>query len=89
MVRGTSPVDSLVAFQENKTMEIYEIRNKLVDVWAAARLHAQHYRHTGKFAKYLVAFAIRQIKKFNDVRLVRFLTNDKIGKIFWLQENIA
>lgn len=88
MVRGTSPVDSLVAFQENKTMEIYEIRNKLVDVWAAARLHAQHYRHTGKFAKHLVAFAIRQIKNFNDVRLVRFLTNDKIGKILGYKKTL-
>ncbi len=62
-------------------MEIYEIRNKLVDVWAATRLHAQHYRHIGKFAKHLVALAIRQIENFNDIKLVHFLMNDKIGRI--------
>ena len=62
-------------------MEIYELKNKLIAVWAAARVIVQKYGHTRKFAKHLVALAIRQIENFNDIKLVHFLMNDKIGRI--------
>ena len=81
IVRGTPPVDGLVAFQENETMEIYEIKNKIVVVWAAARIIVQKYGHTRKFAKHLVALVIRQYENFKDVKLVEFLRKDKIGRI--------
>lgn len=62
-------------------MEIYEIKNKIVEVWAAARIIVQKYGHRKKFAKHLVAFAIRQIENFNDVKLAEFLGRDPIGKL--------
>ena len=61
-------------------MEIYEIKNKIVVVWAAARIIVQKYGHTKKFAKHAVALVIRQCENFNDVKLVEFLRKDPIGK---------
>lgn len=62
-------------------MEIYEIKDKIVEVWAAARVIVQKYGHTKKFAKHLVAFMIRQHENFTDVRLANFLGRDPIGKL--------
>ena len=62
-------------------MEIYELKNKSIGVWTTARVIVQKYEHTWKFAKHLVALGIRQIENFNDIKLVHFLTNDKIGRI--------
>ena len=42
-------------------MKIYEIINKIPEVHAAARIIVQRYGHTRKFAKHLVALAIRHI----------------------------
>ncbi|MGC8479833.1 MAG: hypothetical protein ACP5M9_04185, partial [Candidatus Micrarchaeia archaeon] len=77
----TDAKSASVACQDNENMGIYELKNKIVEVWAAARIIVQKYGHTSKFAKHLVAFAIRQIENFNDVKLVHFLMNDKIGRI--------
>lgn len=62
-------------------MEIYEAKNKIVELLAAARVIVQKFGHTKKFAKHPVAFIIRQHEKFNDIKLVRFLRRDCIGKI--------
>jgi hypothetical protein len=48
----------------------------------------QKYGHARKFAKHLVALAIRQIENFNDVRLVRFLMNDRIGRILGYKKKL-
>lgn len=62
-------------------MEIYEIKNKIVVVWAAARVIVQKYGHTKKFAKHIVALVIKQCENFKDVKLVEFLGKDPIGKM--------
>lgn len=62
-------------------MEIYEVKNKILEVWAVARVVVQRYGHTKKFAKHIVAFAIRQEKNFRDWQLAEFLGSDPIGKI--------
>ena len=62
-------------------MELSEITNKIVEVWAAAKVIVQKFRHTKKFAKHLVAFAIRQHENLTDARLAEFLGRDPIGRI--------
>ncbi len=56
------------------------IRNKLVEVHAAARVIVQRYGHTKKFAKHTVALVIKQIGGFTDEQLAEFLGTDQIGK---------
>jgi IS5 family transposase len=63
------------------SMEISEIKNKIVEVWAAARVIVQKFGHTKKFAKHIAALVIRQCEKFNDVKLVEFLGRDPIGRM--------
>ena len=62
-------------------MEIYELKNKILEVWAAARVIVQKYGHTKKFAKHIVAFVIKQCENFKDVKLVEFLGKDPMGKM--------
>lgn len=62
-------------------MDIIELKNKIVEVWAAARVIVQRYGHTKKFAKHVVAFIIKQHENFKDVKLVEFLGRDPIGKM--------
>ncbi len=62
-------------------MKIYELKNKIVEVWAAARIIVQKYGHRKKFAKHLVAFAIKQTENLTDEKLAKFVGTDKIGKI--------
>jgi transposase len=63
-------------------MEIYEIKNKIVEVWAATRVIVQKYGHTRKFAKHIVALIVKQYERFRtDIKLVEFLGRNKIGKI--------
>jgi hypothetical protein len=62
-------------------MELYEIKNKIVEVHAAARIIVQKYGHTRKFAKHIVALVIKQIENFKDIKLVEFLGRDPIGKM--------
>jgi hypothetical protein len=61
-------------------MNMATIRNKLVEVRAAARVIVQRYGHTPKFAKHPVALVIKQIKGFTDEQLAEFLGTDLIGK---------
>ncbi len=62
-------------------MDISEIKNKIVEVWATARVIVQTYGHTRKFAKHIVALVIKQCENFNDVKLIEFLGKDPIGKM--------
>lgn len=63
------------------SIEKYEIKDKILEVWAAARIIVQKYGHTKKFAKNIVALVIKQNENFRDVKLSEFLARDPIGKI--------
>lgn len=65
---------------KGEVMEIETLRNKIREVRAYARVLVQEYRHLKKFAKHLLASAIKQIKDFTDVELIEFLCTDPIGK---------
>ncbi|MGC8479503.1 MAG: hypothetical protein ACP5M9_02435 [Candidatus Micrarchaeia archaeon] len=62
-------------------MKLYESKNKILEIWATARVIVQKYGHRKKFAKHIVAFVIKQMKHFTDEELADFLLVDKIGKI--------
>ncbi|MGI0141361.1 MAG: hypothetical protein ACREBF_01775 [Candidatus Micrarchaeales archaeon] len=62
-------------------MELYEIKDKIVEVWAAARVIVQKYGHGKKFAKHIVALVIKQNENLKDIKLVEFLGKDPIGKL--------
>ncbi len=62
-------------------MKIEELKNKIPEVCAAARVIVQHYGHTRKFAKHIVALVVKQIKHLTDIELVEFVGSDKIGKM--------
>ena len=61
-------------------MEIYDLRNKIVEVSGIARVVVQQFGHTKKFAKHIVASAIKQIKHLTDEELAKFVGTDEIGK---------
>ena len=54
--------------------------NKIPEVCAATRVIVQHYGHTKKFAKHIVALVIKQMDGLTDVELVD-LVGTKIGRI--------
>jgi hypothetical protein len=60
---------------------LYQVKDKIVEVWAVARIIVQRYGHTKKFAKHIVAFAIKQERNFRDLQLAEFLGTDPIGKM--------
>lgn len=62
-------------------MNIEELENKIPEVCAAVRVIVQHYRHTKKFAKHIVALVIKQVKDLKDWELVEFVGTNKIGKL--------
>ena len=62
-------------------MKIRKLENKIPEVWASVRVIVQHYEHTKKFAKHIVAFAIKQEINFRDMQLAEFLGIDLVGKI--------
>jgi hypothetical protein len=57
------------------------LKNKIVKVHAAARVIVQRYGHRKKFAKHMVAFAIKQIENLTDEKLAEFLKKEPIGKM--------
>ena len=67
--------------QGEQYMEICELENKIPEVEAIARVVVQQYGHTKKFAKHLVAFAIKQILRLTDRELAEFVRTNKIGRI--------
>ena len=62
-------------------MNIEELKHKIPEVCAAARVIVQHYGHTRKFAKHVIALVVKQIKRLTDVELVEFVGTSKIGKM--------
>ncbi len=61
-------------------MELYEIKNKIPEVWSIARVVVQKYRHTKKFAKQIIALVIKEDKNFSDEKFAKFL-GEVQGKI--------
>jgi IS5 family transposase len=61
-------------------MNIEELSNKIPEVCAAARVIVQHYGHTRRFAKHIVALVIKQIEGLTDVEPVD-LVSMRIGRI--------
>lgn len=62
-------------------MNIENLKNKIQEVYAIARVLVQKYGHTRKFAKHIVAFAIKQLKGFlTDAKLIDFVSTDPIGR---------
>ncbi len=70
-------------------MEIYELKDKIVEVLAAARIIVQKFGHTKKFAKHPVAFVIKQLENFKDAKLVEFLRRDSIGKMLGYKKTLS
>ncbi len=63
-------------------MKTCELRNKIPEVWAIARVVVQKYGHTKKFAKHIVALTIKQYENLSsDSKLAEFLVSNEIGKI--------
>lgn len=62
-------------------MKIGDIKNKIIEVHAAARVIVQKFGHTKKFAKHIVSFVIKQMNGFTDEELADFLYKDPIGKL--------
>ena len=69
-------------------MEIYELKNEITELLAAARVIVQRFGHTKKFAKHSVAVAIKQHENFNYMKLVRFLRGDQMGKMLDYVDNL-
>lgn len=62
-------------------MNINDLKNKIVEVKAYARVLVQKYGHTVKSVKHIIALAIKQLHGLpTDTELIRFLTTDQIGK---------
>ena len=62
-------------------MKIEELRNKIPEVCAAARVIVQRYGHTKKFAKHIVALVIKPLKNLTDVDLSEYVVKDRIGRM--------
>ena len=61
-------------------MNTEELKDKIPEVCAAARVIVQHYGHTRKFAKHIIALVIKQVEGLTDVEFVD-LVGTKIGRI--------
>ena len=62
-------------------MNIEELKNKIPEVCAAARVIVQRYGHTRKFAKHVVALVIKQLKVLTDVDLAEYVVKNGIGRM--------
>jgi hypothetical protein len=62
-------------------MDIENRIDKILEVYAVARVVVQQFGHTVKFAKHAVALAIKQIKHLTDEELAKFVGTNKIGKM--------
>ena len=69
-------------------MKIEDLENKIPVVLAAARVIVQKFGHTKKFAKHVVAFVIKQIRRLTDAGLIEFLRKEKVGRILGYKEAI-
>ena len=62
-------------------MEIYELKNKILEVLAYARVVSIRNGHTGKYAKHVVALVVKQTMHFTDNELTEFLSTNEMGRI--------
>ena len=62
-------------------MNLATVKDKIIEVWAAARIIVQKYGHTKKFAKHIVALVIKEDRNLIDEKLAEFLEKDSIGKL--------
>ena len=63
-----------------KTMEICELKNKIPEVLAYARIVSKMNGHTGKYAKHIVALVIKQMMNLTDRELAELLSANEIGR---------
>jgi hypothetical protein len=61
-------------------METCELKNKIPEVLAYARMVTKRNGHTRKYAKHIVALVVKQIMHFTDVQLTEFLSSNEIGR---------
>ncbi len=66
---------------EDDDMDITELKYKILEVLAYARIISKKYGHTKKYAKHIVALIIKQLLKLTDRELAEFLSRDKIGRM--------
>jgi len=66
---------------EKVTNMIATSKNKIVEVLAYAREVSIRHGHTRKYAKHLVALAIKQMMHLTDRELAEFLSESEIGRI--------
>ena len=50
-------------------------------IYAAARIIAQRYEHTKKFAKHIVALVIKEQENLTDEELAEFMAVNPIGRV--------
>ncbi|OJT94529.1 MAG: hypothetical protein JJ59_00160 [Candidatus Micrarchaeum sp. AZ1] len=62
-------------------MKIYELKNKIPEVLAYARIVSKRHGHTEKYAKHIVALVIKQILHLTDRELADFLSTNDLGRI--------
>ncbi|MGI0141525.1 MAG: transposase [Candidatus Micrarchaeales archaeon] len=62
-------------------MKIENLKNKIPEVKAVANVIVQLHGHTKKFAKHIVAFAIKQMQHLTDRELAEFVGTNIIGKM--------
>jgi hypothetical protein len=62
-------------------MNMATSKNKILEVYAAARVIVQRYGHTKKFAKHIVALVIKAQKKLSDEELAEFVAVNPIGRV--------
>jgi len=62
-------------------MNINDLKIKIHEVLAVARIVVQRHGHTRKYAKHIVALIVKQMKNLTDRDLAEFLSNDATGKI--------
>jgi len=83
----TKPLQQ-VGIVTNKVTIMYKatIKNKIPEVYAAARVIVQRNGHTKKFAKHIVVLVIKVQKKLSDEELVEFYGSKSNRQSAWLQK---
>ncbi len=67
--------------RQGDPVNIDDLKTKIHEVLAAARVVVQRHGHTRKYAKHIVALIVKQIKVLTDRDLAEFLSNDVLGEI--------
>jgi len=63
-------------------------KNKIVEVFAYAKEVSIRHEYIRKYAKHLVALAIKQIMQLTDRELAEFLSKNDIGKILNYKQHV-